>query len=577
MTETTMHAGAGQGSLSEWDAIVVGSGPGGLTAAAFLAAAGRRVLVLEHHDVAGGNAQVFRRQHGDASYEFDVGLHYLGDCAEDGMMPRIFGVLGVGDRITYRELDPDGFDVFRVGEREFAVPTGWEAYRDRVVEAFPDDAEAIDTYIGILREVVSQFRMAMMPGVEAPVFEAWGNRTLAELYDHCGISEEPRAVLSHWCGLYGSAPSETVLHIHALIVDHYMSGAWYPEGGGQVFPARLVQVIEALGGEVRTLSTVEHIVVDDGKVVGVQVGGELLRAPVVVSNADHRRTVLELVDREHWGRATVRAAEDAVMALGLIVAYVVVDIDLTAGLTNANRAIFHDADIEAAYAALEAGRFPEDRVPFSFIAMASKKDPDNVHLCPPGHTNFQIMTVAPRGYDLWGVERGPTDGTPYRRSSAYRQRKEWITEQLLDDAEQLLGPFRDHIVHLETATPLTHERYTRSSGGTSYGLRFQPDQAGEHRPGYRTEIDGLWRVGASTRTGHGIGGAMIGGVMCAGEILERPLILDVAFGNSLVDPSAIPPDPEDFDPLEVSRGAALRSRRAVGRAARAEVAAEPVA
>jgi phytoene dehydrogenase-like protein len=576
MTETTTRTDGEQGSQSDWDAIVVGSGPGGLTTAAYLAAAGRRVLVVEQHDVAGGNAQVFRRQHGDATYEFDVGLHYLGDCTDDGMLSKIFRVLGVGDRIAFRELDPDGFDVFRIGDREFAVPTGWEAYRDRLVEYFPDDAEGIDLFVGTCREVVSQFRMAMVPGAAVPAAQEWGNRTLAELYDHCGLSQEARAVLSHWCGLYGSAPSETVLHIHALIVDHYMAGAWYPEGGGQVFPARLVQVIEALGGEVRTLATVERIAVDAGKVIGVEVDGELLSAPLVISNADHRRTVLELVDREHWDPATVRAAEEAVMALGLIVVYVVVDIDLTGGLTNANRAVFHDADIEEAYAVLEAGRFPDDRVPFSFIAMASKKDPDNLFLCPPGHTNFQIMTIAPRGYGLWGVEHGPTDGTPYRRNAEYRQRKEWITEQLLDDAEQLLGPFRDHIVHLETATPLTHERYTRSSGGTSYGLRFQPDQAGVHRPAHRTEIEGLWRVGASTRTGHGIGGAMIGGVMCAGEILERPLILDVVFGTQMVDPDLIPPDPVDFDPLEISRGAALRARRAEGRAARAEVVAEPV-
>ena len=482
----------------------------------------------------------------------------------------------MGDRIAFRELDPDGFDVFEIAGEEFAVPTGWEAYRDRLVEAFPADVEAIDTYVAILREVVSQFRMAMMPGMETPVFDEWGNRTLGELYEHCGISQEARAVLSHWCGLYGSAPSETVLHIHALIVDHYMAGAWYPEGGGQVFPARLVQVIEALGGEVRTLDTVERIVVDDGRVVGVEVDGELLRAPLVVSNADHRRTVLELVGPEHWDPATVRAAEDAVMALGLIVAYVVVDIDLTEGLTNANRAVFRDADIEDAYAALEAGHFPEDRVPFSFIAMASLKDPGNPELCPPGHTNFQIMTIAPRGYELWGVDDGPTHGTPYRRNAEYRSRKEWVTEQLLDDAEQMLGPFRDHIVHLETATPLTHERYTRSSGGTSYGLRFSPDQAGQHRPGYRTEIEGLWRVGASTRAGHGIGGAMIGGIMCAGEILERPLILDVVMGAPLVDPAVIPRDPEVFDPLEVSRGSALRTRRAEGREARSGAASERV-
>src|SRR5438128_1268336 len=72
-----------------WDAVVIGSGLGGLTAAACLAGSGRRVLVLERHDVAGGNATVFRRHHEGDEYEFDVGVHYIGECQEGGLFPAI--------------------------------------------------------------------------------------------------------------------------------------------------------------------------------------------------------------------------------------------------------------------------------------------------------------------------------------------------------------------------------------------------------------------------------------------------------------------------------------------------------
>src|SRR6478735_7425584 len=91
---------AAGGSQSDWDAIVIGSGIGGLTTAAFLATNGLRTLVLEQYDTAGGSSQVFRRKR---MFEFDVGLHYVGDCA----------------------------------------PRGWDLYRERLFDRFPNEREQI--------------------------------------------------------------------------------------------------------------------------------------------------------------------------------------------------------------------------------------------------------------------------------------------------------------------------------------------------------------------------------------------------------------------------------------------------
>ena len=195
----------------QWDAVVIGAGLGGLTTAACLAAAGRRVLVVERHDLAGGNATVFRRHHQGAEYEFDVGVHYIGECQPGGLFPVILGALGVGDRIAFRPLDPDGFDTVVLPGVELHVPAGWDAYTERLVDAVPGDRAAVERCMQILRDVAKETRDRYVPGVSTPTLDAWEGRTVAELFDECELSPTARALIDHWNGLDGGRPSRAFL------------------------------------------------------------------------------------------------------------------------------------------------------------------------------------------------------------------------------------------------------------------------------------------------------------------------------------------------------------------------------
>lgn len=538
----------------DWDAIVVGSGIGGLVCAAYLAVGGKRVLVAEQASVAGGNSHVFRRRR---AYEFDVGVHYLGDCGPDGVLPAILDGLGLRDRVTYRPMSSDGFDRIVVPGAVLDVPADWDAYRKRLTELCPGEASAIGTFLDVVAGLGAERRDAILAAEDVPMAEvpqraphsvAWGRRTLRELFEHCGLSTRARTLLAAQSPNYGMGPGEATVALHATLMDHYLRGAYYPEGGGQMLAAGLLEVIRAHGGTLRTRARVTRLLVEGGDIRGVRFAdgtGETART--VVSNADYRRTMLDLVGEEHLPRRLAAKTRDARMALPWATVYVALDKDIE---QQANLWWYRGGDIERYYDNLQDDG--TDSTDFLFASFASGKDPATRRICPPGHSNFQLMTLCPPGFERWGVETGPADGGRYRQAPAYQRMKAALTESVLDTAEEVLGPFRGHITHVETATPLTHERYTLSSGGTPFGMSKWGTNGA--RPDTTTLIDGLYIAGASTRYGNGITGSAVSGIACAGQILGRRLMHEVHSGAVLADAALLPARDGAWDPLTVSRG-----------------------
>lgn len=528
-----------------WDAIVVGAGIGGLVCAGYLATSGMRVLVVEQHDVAGGNAHVFRRRR---AYQFDVGTHYLGDCGADGILPAILAGLGVADRVDFHPMDQNGFDRIVTPSVRLDVPTGWSRYGERLIAAMPDSAAALRTFLGICEPIALAIRHRLvvpqdhLSGLPTEALH-WSRRTLRQLFDHCGLSARAQAVLSAQLGNYGSFPPETPVATHVTMLDGYLRGAYYPAGGGQMIVAALVEAIEAHGGVLWTRARTERITVEDGRVTGVALAdGRTPCAPVVVSNADYRRTVLGLCPGA-FPEPVVRRTDDASMTTGLATVFVALDGE--DHRPNANMWWWATEDLADAAAQVEAGS-----VPFVFLSFSSVKDPYRGSSCPPGQTNLQVMTLCP----AWDPGTGR-----YRREPAYLAAKERLTAGLLAAAEQAIGPFRHRILHLETATPLTQERYTLSTGGTPYGLG-RWGRVGQ-RPDIRTAVDGLYLAGQNTRYGSGIGAVAVSGIACASAILDRPLLPEAHRGTVFATPALLPKRDALFDPLRISRGLARRDAR----------------
>lgn len=518
------------------DVAIVGAGLGGLMSAARLAKQGLSVAVFDGHYVAGGCATMFHRATRDGPYQFDVGVHYIGDCGPEGRIPTLLRDVGI--ELEFLRMDDDGFDTIVVPGLSFPIPADIGRFRDRLVATFPREKKGIDLYIRVLGEVVhmaafmetkrsrglaANLGMMWQVATKARLVPKYQNATIAALLDDCTQDPTLRAVLVGQSGDYGVAPSKASAMLHLGLQAHYLRGAYYPKGGGQRMADALADVVEAHGGVICLRRTVEKILVEGGRAVGVRIAAgreeaKDVRAGVVISNADLMRTYSELLPAEVVPKEWTARAPTLEMGAALVITCIGVKADLrTFGMQARNIWRFDTTDAEEVYAEAARGEITGR---CAYITSASMKDPDTHGHTPPGVMGVEVMTLAPGRPEAWGVDPGQVDNGGYRHSEAYEAKKRAIEDLMVDKLDAQFPGIKAHIVFRETATPLTHTRYTRATDGTGYGLAATPAQFMAGRPGYRGPIPGLYFAGASTRAGHGVLGALNSGKHAAAKVLE---------------------------------------------------------
>lgn len=501
--------------MADCDAIVIGSGMGGLTAALALARAGQKVLIFEQHYLPGGWAHSFTLE----GYTFSPGVHYVGELERGGNLRRFFEGLGLGRRLRFRELAPDGYDHLLVAGRRYDVPKGCERHVARMKARFPALGDAIDRYFDTCRALVSdlervagllRFPQIVTVPFRAPTLTRWGLARLSALLDGCGVHDPfARAFLSARCGNHGLAPEEASLAAHATMIAHYMEGAYYPEGGAKRIPAAFLRELRAHGGDIRLRTRVRRILVERGRAVGVELeSGERVTARTVVSNADAALTYETLVPPPYAARQRRRARQlrPSVSSIGLFAA---VDLDLAAlGFDSGNYWWYRHADVAGIYRRLERG-IPKE-LEGLFVAVSSLKDPS---LERSGRHTIEMFTFVPHGaFARWA---GSSTGA---RPEEYEAFKRELTDRMLRAAEHVIPGIRRHLVFSALGTPLTNEFYCASWRGSCYGIAKTPWQVGPFAFSTRSPIPGLFLCGASTIS-HGIAGACFSGLVAARDAL----------------------------------------------------------
>jgi all-trans-retinol 13,14-reductase len=505
-------------------AIVIGSGLGGLAAAAHLAKAGQRVLVLEQHYVAGGFTHVFHRP----GFEWDVGVHYVGGMQPGSFLQKQFAAIGDGS-LEWADMG-DVYDEVHVGAEVFRFPKGRRALRAALVERFPSEEAAIDGYFAAIAAVrkTSLFYFAekavpnLLAGVAGGLMRRgllqWSDRTTKQVLDELGASPLLQAVLTTQYGDYGMPPKQSSFAIHAMVANHYFHGGYYPVGGSGRIAESIAPIIEAAGGKILVSAEVTAIVVEGGAAVGVRMkDGKVLRAPVVISDAGAELTFRKLLPQEvakqHGYDAHLRSVRPSASHVSL---YVGLDQSAEAlALPRNNFWIYPHDDHDRAIADAEAN--PEAPLPLVYVSFPSAKDPTFAER-HPGRATIELVTVAPWGwFSQW-------DGTRWKKRGAdYEALKARLTERLTAELERLVPQTKGRVVHAELSTPLSTKHFAAWEHGEIYGLDHGPERFRQRWLKPKTKVPGLYLAGQDVVT-CGVAGALLGGILCASALLKKNLL-----------------------------------------------------
>lgn len=498
--------------MKDYDVVLVGAGLGGLSAATSLAKAGKRVLLLEKHNVPGGYASSFIR----GRFEFEIALHELsglGDENNRGPVWRILSEYGVLPRVEFIPI-PDFYRAVLPGV-DITIPIGRTSFEEVLCEYFPADAGGIKrfsaTMFNFTEEALRANRIGMKAVMEEPskfpVLLANFRRSLVEVLNPEISDEKARAVLCEPSLYCAQPPSKCAFFNFALVTASYLRfGPAYIKGKSQALSQAFVDTIEEYGGEVWLNSGGKSILTSEGKVRGVVTADDIeIACPYVVCNVNPLTTCLELLGKGNVPGWYLRRL--GAWSMGASTFNVYLGLDCTCaelGLRTYENFLHTRTDLEKQHESMRHGISP-DPYGVTFTAY-NVVDPE----FSPSGTSSVVLTLA--AYAEPWLKLHPSE---------YAKTKYVLADKVIGLAERIAPGIRDHIEVMEIATPLTNIRYTGNPGGSIQGFdeSYQVGMSQINVP-VRGPIEGLFFANAWVNIGGGFETCIASGYRAAREVLQ---------------------------------------------------------
>jgi phytoene dehydrogenase-like protein len=492
---------------TKYDVIIVGAGMGGLSAGAFLAREGKKVLVLEKHDKPGGYLSSFTR----ANYTFDCGIFHLNEMGENQTIPQFMKYWGgsISVKKVHYKLK------YFIGNKEFSI-NDRDAQND-LIGYFPTEKKAIENFFSTSAKMLNETQRMGPPkspydmNFIGKMF--FGTRSFFRM--HTFIKYAPKQSVKILKGLFkdktlaniifGYYPINSLIFLaHAYGWEMMKRGEnYYPEGGTQAIANAAVRAIEENGGEIMLKTEVGRIIVDDKKVTGVEsLDGTGFYSDTVISNAPIHHTLFKLLhgvpDFDQMNAKIKKREVFTSVMLNFV------GVDEGYDFKGVNHFIFLNENILD----IEEGDFTPQNCPI-FLIVPPK---------PEGQKDYSALIPAflPYEYQRFWL----TNNTKIRGKKYYELKEEVKDIIIRLVCEKLGEDFRKAIKYSLAATPLTFERYTYNKRGSIMGWKMDARDYGKYLP-QTTPVENLYLVGQWVFPGGGVPAVIASGYYLAKRIFEK--------------------------------------------------------
>ncbi len=505
--------------MKKWDVIVVGAGNGGLSAAANLSRRGKRVLVLEQHNLPCGFATSFVR----GRFEFEASLHELGGVGHkpgEGNNRRALEAAGVIDKLEWLSV-PSAYKIITLSDEESicaSMPFGVKAYIDKIEEYVPGCRESVeklfklgdemDYAIDLFGKVNGSIDFATIKDMlkNCMNFVRTSGYSTLEVLDALNIPKKAQKILTaYWCYLGEDIKELSFMHFMSMLRSYITFGAVFPKGKSHEMSCSFVDEIEKHGGEVWFNTRVAKIMTEDGSVKGVKTeDGREIKANHIICNCSPHMIYGQLIDNppvEEVKKANTRVlhAKGFSMFLGLDKS------PEELGIDDHSYFIYDKADSVEQVKLMN--RITTNNA--QATVCLNKVYPD----CSPEGTTIMYFTTLYMSDD-WGNVR-PEEHHKVKRA---------VADKMINNFEKATGiKIRDSIEEIEIASPVTYAHYTDVPQGTIYGYRTQGwDSVLQRNIMVKNEptIKGLRFCGGFGMNGIGYSSAFISGRDCAQYTIE---------------------------------------------------------